>query len=394
MAMSSTDGYLPVGASDAALVGRAWVDVGVQGPGAGPALITTDGSHVFLVTTDSPFCSDLMDCADRIARVKRSRAGAPICTVEELFRNSLERSGTPPFLLSPIDLQAVKAAGVTFASSLIERLVEERTAGQPQDADRIRSQMVELIGGDLSNLRPGSPQAEKLSAYLKEAGAWSQYLEVGLGPFAEIFTKGQPLSTVGFGMEAGLHPQSEWNNPEPEVVLIVTPGQEIVGVTLGNDVNLRDFEGLSALLLGRAKDNNASCALGPFIRLIDENYTLDDIRGLTLKLVVRGDDGFTLEGVSRMSEISRDIEDLVKHCAGTTHQYPDGFALMTGTLFAPTADRSQPGMGFTHVAGDMVEISSQRIGALVNRMNWCDKVPPWTLGIRDLITNFRRRGLI
>src|SRR5690606_27366505 len=106
------------------------------------------------------------------------------------------------------------------------------------------------------------------------AGVWSQYLEVAIGKDAEIFTKTQPMASVGFGAQIGIHPESHWNNPEPEVVLAVARTGKIRGATLGNDVNLRDYEGRSALLLGEAKDQNASCAIGPFIRLFDETFSL------------------------------------------------------------------------------------------------------------------------
>jgi fumarylacetoacetate (FAA) hydrolase family protein len=295
-------------------------------------------------------------------------------------------------LLAPCDLQAIKAAGVTFATSLVERVIEERAKGDPAAAAKVREELKGVFG-DLGAIRPGSPEAAEAKALLQREGLWSQYLEVGIGPDAEVFTKAQPMSAVGYGAEIGLHPKSVWNNPEPEIVLAASSRGEIVGASLGNDVNLRDFEGRSALLLSKAKDNNASCAIGPFVRLFDETFGLDDVRAAEVELIVEGADNFRLEGASSMSQISRDPLDLVAQTLNENHQYPDGLMLFLGTLFAPTQDRDAPGEGFTHKVGDRVLIRSARLGGLANRVTTADLAPPWTFGVRALMRSLAARGL-
>jgi fumarylacetoacetate (FAA) hydrolase family protein len=308
-------------------------------------------------------------------------------------RDRAEHAG--PFLIAPCDVQAIKACGVTFAVSLIERVIEEQAGGDPQKAREARAAISSVIGSDLSKIRPGSPAAVKLKAELEQRGAWSQYLEVGIGPDAEVFSKAQPMSAVGFGADVGLLPASVWNNPEPEIVLAVNASGQVVGATLGNDVNLRDIEGRSALLLGKCKDNNASCAIGPFVRLFDERFTLDSVREATVSLRVQGgDDGFELEGTSRMREISRDPLDLVAQTQGAHHQYPDGFMLFLGTMFSPIKDRDAPGAGFTHHLGDIVTISTPELGALVNTVGHCTEIAPWTFGVRKLYANLAARGVL
>jgi fumarylacetoacetate (FAA) hydrolase family protein len=297
-------------------------------------------------------------------------------------------------ILAPVDLQPVKASGVTFVESLLERVIEEQARGDPSKAQAIRARIDALFGGDLSRVRPGSPQAMKLKEALVAQGAWSQYLEVGIGPDAEIFTKTAPMASVGTGADIGILRQSTWNNPEPEIVLVANGRGEAVAATLGNDVNLRDLEGRSALLLGRAKDNNASCAVGPFLRLFDENYGIEDVRKADLALTVEGEDGFRLEGISSMSKISRDPLDILAHATGAHHQYPDGVALFLGTMFAPVQDRDAPGQGFTHKPGDAVTISTPSLGTLVNRVRYCDDIAPWTFGAGALMTNLAQRGLL
>jgi fumarylacetoacetate (FAA) hydrolase family protein len=314
-------------------------------------------------------------------------AGKRLCSVEDLCAMPVER------FLAPVDVQAVKAAGVTFAISAIERVIEERARGDYRAAADIRDKLEQRIGGAIRSVVPGTDAAARLKEALIEDGLWSQYLEVAIGPDAEIFSKTAPLASVGWGAEIGVRSDSSWNNPEPEVVLACNSHGEIRGATLGNDVNLRDFEGRSALLLSKAKDNNASCAIGPFIRLFDDHFTLDDVRLAVVELEITGADGFKLNGQSRMSEISRDPTELVRQ-AMSEHHYPDGFALFLGTLFAPTQDRDEPGRGFTHKIGDEVLISTPRIGVLLNRVTTSRDARPWTFGVRALMQNLASRGLL
>lgn len=362
-------------------VGRVWLkEVG------GPAVVhLRDGVLHDVTGRDAPTMRDLLEMDDPVAWL-RAQAGTPLMTLEEAI--------TQGALLAPNDLQAVKACGVTFARSMIERVIEEKAAGNPALADKIRARVVALIGDSLRNLKAGSEEAASVKAALIEEGVWSQYLEVGIGPDAEVFTKAQPMSSVGYGAEVGLHPVSKWNNPEPEIVLAVNSRGEVKGATLGNDVNLRDVEGRSALLLGKAKDNNGSCSIGPFIRLFDETYSIDDVRAAELDLRVEGEDGFVLSGKSSMKEISRDPLDLVNQTIGRHHQYPDGFMLFMGTLFAPVEDRDAPGQGFTHKLGDVVTISNAELGSLTNTVKLSTECPPWTFGTRALMGNLARRGLI
>ena len=382
---------LPEDLDSAILVGRAWL----PGEPGGPSVVTLRKGRIFDLTRIVPTMADLIN-ADDPATVAQDPRAIEVGSIEDLLAAShADRAGPAvAHLLAPTDLSAHKAAGVTFVKSMLERVVEEATRGDPEAAAAARQRIEGHIGQDLAAIVPGSPEAEKLKAHLVEAGVWSQYLEVGIGEDAEIFTKAQPMSAVGTGAEIGIHPRSAWNNPEPEVVLVIAASGRIVGATLGNDVNLRDFEGRSALLLGKAKDNNASCALGPFIRLVDDRFTLDSIRDLEIALEVTGTDGFTMRGSSSMREISRDIEDLAGQLVSGTHQYPDGAVLFCGTMFAPVEDRGEKGRGFTHEIGDIVEIAAPALGALVNRINHADKAPPWRFGARHLIANLKARGLL
>jgi len=386
-----TDECLPADWREATLVGRAWLPGKPAGPS--PIALRPDGDVVDLAAIE-PTVSQLLARSDRVA-LARGAPGPIIGTVEALLANSGDdRSPSGPWLLSPNDLQPIKASGVTFVQSLLERVIEEQARGDTAKADGIRAQVMHIIGDDLAAVKPGSREADEIKRVLLAQGAWSQYLEVGIGPDAEIFTKSQVMSAVGLGAEVGLHPKSSWNNPEPEVVLAVSPAGETVGATLGNDVNLRDFEGRSALLLGKSKDNNASCAIGPFIRLFDEHFGIDDVRQAELALEIAGTDGFVLEGLSPMNKISRDPLDIVTHAWGPNHQYPDGFMLFLGTMFAPVKDRGAPGMGFTHKIGDLVSISTPKLGRLVNRVTTSDLAPPWTFGIGALMRNLAARGLL
>jgi fumarylacetoacetate (FAA) hydrolase family protein len=386
----SSDATLPTDAAAMTLVGRIWrPDV------EGPSVVMLRNGNVIDVTAGFATMSDLCALADPALAVRQAQ-GERVCSISELTANTVPdgRDAKKPWLLSPLDLQAVKAAGVTFAVSMLERVIEERARGNPDAAAAIRGEISSLVGDDLSKLKPGSPEAMQLKEVLIVQGAWSQYLEVGIGPDAEIFTKAPVMASVGTGADAGLHPSSTWNNPEPEVVLIVASTGQIVGATLGNDVNLRDVEGRSALLLGKAKDNNASAAVGPFIRLFDAQFGLGDVRQMVVSLKVEGEDGFVLEGSSSLARISRDPADLVAQMIGPHHQYPDGAALYLGTMFAPVKDRDAPGRGFTHKDGDIVTVSAPQLGALVNRMRATDQCPPWTFGVGDLMRNLVRRGLL
>ncbi|HEX9557105.1 MAG TPA: fumarylacetoacetate hydrolase family protein [Reyranella sp.] len=376
---ASTSDILPDDGTAGTLVGRVWR----RGKPSGPSVVAVRADGLFDITATTPTVADLCNAPDPAALV-RGTTGDRLGTLKDHLGD----------LLAPIDLQAIKAAGVTFAVSLLERLIEEHAKGDPGRAEQVRKELNQIIGADVTAIKPGSPEAEALKRTLLARGAWSPYLEVGIGPYAEIFTKAPPMAAVGYGAEIGIRADSDWNNPEPEVTLIVNARAEIVGATLGNDVNLRDIEGRSALLLGQAKDNNASCAIGPFIRLFDATFTLDDVRKAKVALEVSGPDQFRLHGASDLSKISRDPTELVAHAMGSTHQYPDGMALMTGTLFAPTEPRRPGGTGFTHMVGDQVSIRSPKLGTLTNRVNHCDKIPPWTFGVAALMRNLAARGLL
>jgi fumarylacetoacetate (FAA) hydrolase family protein len=370
--MQFTTAMLPVDHSAGTLAGRLLLD-------DGPTPIVIRGGVVEDVSRSAPTIADLMEL-DAPAEVEGER----LFSVEDMSAAKL---------LAPVDLQAVKAAGVTFAISAIERVIEERARGDFRRAAEIRDKLEERIGGAIRSVVPGSDGAVRLKEALLEDGLWSQYLEVAIGPDAEIFTKTAPLASVGWGAEIGIRSDSSWNNPEPEVVLAVNSRGEIRGATLGNDVNLRDFEGRSALLLSKAKDNNASCSIGPFVRLFDESFTLDDVRSAVVELEIIGNDGFRLNGQSRMSEISRDPEELVRQ-AMSEHHYPDGFVLFLGTLFAPTDDRDEPGRGFTHKVGDEVRISTPKLGTLSNIVSTSKDAPAWEFGARALMRNLAARGLL
>lgn len=373
----------------ALLVGRALL-------ADGPSVVVVRDGDVFDITARFATVSELLNQPDPPAALAGALPATPAAALQLLLERSpcLGGDGGAPALMAPCDLQAVKACGVTFAASLLERLIEERAGGDPTRARQLRGELLRDIGADLRAVRPGSEAAEQLRTALQQRGLWSQYLEVAIGPDAEVFTKAQPLAAVGHGMEIGIHPGSLWNNPEPEVVLAINGAGRIVGATLGNDVNLRDVEGRSALLLGQAKDNNGACAVGPFIRLFHGQFTLDTLRQCTVSLHVRGPDGFTLEAQSHMGQISRDPADLARQAINAHHAFPDGLMLFLGTLFAPTADRDAPGQGFTHRVGDIVAIGTPPLGRLVNRVNHTDRVPAASAGIAALMRNLARRGCL
>ena len=367
-------------------IGRVWR------PGVGPSVVTLrDGNVVDITSRRAPTVRDVLELDDPVTHVRGSEAEVTgsidaVCGASER-RDSLS-------WLAPCDLQAVKACGVTFARSMVERVIEEQAAGDPARAEAVRSRVRKIVGNTLNEVVAGSEKAAQVKQELIAEGLWSQYLEVGIGPDAEVFSKAQTLSSVGTCADIGLHPVSTWNNPEPEIVLAVNSKGACHGATLGNDVNLRDVEGRSALLLPMAKDNNASCAIGPMIRLFDETYSMDDVRSAELNLRVEGEDGFVLEGRSLMSEISRDPLDLIAQVIGRHHQYPDGFVLFLGTLFAPIEDRDEPGQGFTHKLGDRVTISSKGLGVLRNTVRLSTECPPWDFGLADLMRNLAARGLV
>jgi fumarylacetoacetate (FAA) hydrolase family protein len=381
---------LPADGFAGALAGRVW-----RPDQGGPSVVAIRADGAFDVSRAFPTMRDLCEAQDPAAAL-RAAEGEPLDALDAILANTPpdDRDPTKPWLLAPIDLQAIKAAGVTFAVSMLERVIEERARGNPAAATTIRAEISRVVGDDLARLKPGSAQAMRLKQVLIEQGAWSQYLEVGIGPDAEIFSKAQPMSAVGTGFDAGLHPMSSWNNPEPEVVVVAASSGRIAGATLGNDVNLRDVEGRSALLLGKSKDNNASCAVGPFLRFFDASFTLDDVRRMNVTLTVEGGDGFRLEGFSSIAKISRDPADLVGQMMGEHHQYPDGAVLFLGTMFAPIEDRDAPGQGFIHKIGDLVTIAASELGRLVNRMRLTHECEPWTFGASHLMRNLARRGLL
>jgi fumarylacetoacetate (FAA) hydrolase family protein len=369
---------LPDDAAKALLVGRLW-----DPATGGPRVVAVQETDVFDLTGLAGTVSELLELPELAAAV-RAAMTEPRWSTADVVGASLAQELHRPHFLAPVDLQVVKACGVTFVDSMIERVIEERCGGDASRALEMRELVGRALGGSIASIRPGSAEAAEAKKVLMAEGLWSQYLEVGIGPDPEVFTKAPVLSSVGLGAGIGIPSFSSWNNPEPELVLIVTSTGAVVGATLGNDVNLRDVEGRSALLLGKAKDNNASSALGPLIRLFDDTFTLETLRTEEILLRVEGEDGYALEGRNSVERISRPFEELVAATFGKHHQYPDGFALFTGTLFAPTQDREEPGQGFTHRMGDTVTIRSNHLGALVNRVGAAEELPQWSYGLREL----------
>jgi len=377
--------------ASALLIGRAWLPAE-----DGPSVVAVRGDEAVDLTGSYPTVSHLLNVA-RPDELRTAIKDAPVVgRLDPIVSNSMEghRDRSRPWLLAPCDLQAVKASGVTFVASLLERVIEERARGNPGLADGARREIQAIVGPDLRGIRPGSPEAARIKDVLIARDMWSQYLEVGIGPDAELFTKCPPMAAVGLGARVGIHPASVWSNPEPELVLVVNSAGAIVGVTLGNDVNLRDVEGRSALLLGRAKDNNASCAVGPFVRVLDPGYPLEAARRLSFETTVHGLDGFRVTHTTHVSEISRDLADLASQAHSRYHQYPDGLLLFVGTMFAPVDDRGAPGSGFTHKMGDVVSIAAPELGRLVNEVVTCDQAEPWSFGTGALMANLARRGLL
>ena len=386
--MTDAAHILPDDAADAALMGRIW-----RPDLASPSVVAIRPDGVFDITDSYPTASQLAAAPDPAAALRAAK-GERVGALQDLLTNTPPetRDAKKPWLLAPIDLQVIKAAGVTFVVSMLERVIEERARGNPDSAEAIRAEVTRVVGTDLTRLVPGSAEAQRVKEVLIAQNAWSQYLEVGIGPDAEVFTKAPVLSSVGTCVDAGLHPKSVWNNPEPEAVLVVTRDGRIVGATLGNDVNLRDFEGRSALLLSKAKDNNASCAIGPFVRFFDAKFSLDDVRAMEIALEVKGPEGFVMHGMSSLTKISRDPADLAGQTLNENHQYPDGFVLFLGTMFAPIQDRASKGQGFTHREGDLVTIATPKLGRLVNRMKPSGACEPWEFGITALIAALLRRA--
>lgn len=380
----TADQILPADADNALLVGRVW-----DPESGGPRVVSVSGQDVFDHTAQVSTVSELLDMDDPAGFITSTRE-SPSWDLASLVDASLAQDHGRPHLLAPVDLQVIKACGVTFVDSMIERVIEERCAGDIKQAAAVRESVLAVLGADIASVRPGSEEARQVKEVFTAKGMWSQYLEVGLGPDPEVFTKAPVLSSVGFGARIGLPTFSSWNNPEPELVLIVDSRGRVRGATVGNDVNLRDVEGRSALLLGMAKDNNASCAIGPFVRLFDDGFDLESLRREDITLTVEGTDGYVLEGQNNLSRISRSFEELVGAAFGRHHQYPDGFALFTGTLFAPTQDRDEPGLGFTHKAGDQVTIRSAQLGSLINTTGTTEDLPAWSFGIRDLMEYLSR----
>jgi fumarylacetoacetate (FAA) hydrolase family protein len=382
---------LPTDADRAILIGRVWLAK------LGPVLCLVTPQSVYDLSSLAATCADLLALPAPAQAVAAARAQLPrLADTAAVLANSVEPTRNPalPYFLAPCDLQPIKAAGVTFVASMLERVIEEQARGDATRAQAVRASIAQVVGDNLRAVVPGSAQAMQVKEVLIQQGLWSQYLEVGIGKDAEVFTKSQPMSAVGYGAEIGIHPESHWNNPEPEIVLAVSPSGVVHGVTLGNDVNLRDFEGRSALLLGKAKDNNASCAIGPFIRLFDAHFSLDDVRQCELGLTVTDDADFLMQGSSAISQISRDPLDLVAQTINANHQYPDGFMLFLGTMFAPTQDRFAKDQGFTHAVGDTVSVHTPCLGTLTNRVNTCDRIAPWTFGVRHLISSLAQRNVL
>jgi len=160
----------------------------------------------------------------------------------------------------------------------------------------------------------------------------------------ELFFKANGWRVVGHGAPIRVRADSQWDVPEPELVLVVAADGGIVGYATGNDVSSRSIEGENPLYLPQAKVYDGSCAIGPGIRLCD----VDTMRDLPIALEIHRNGSAAFSGSTRTSQIKRGLEELAGWLLRELRQ-PGGVFLFTGTGIVPGED-------FTLRSGDVVRI--------------------------------------
>jgi len=369
------------------LVGRALF----PGVFPGPCVVAIREDGVHNISGTVPTMAQLLNAPNPLATLQRAlRNCVYLGPLESLLENSTPSTHDPlkPYLLTPIDLQAVKAVGLTFVNGLLQRFADDNGGAATV------AKMEKAAGVALGKILPGSEEAARLRTALMEDGLWNDTLEVGFGPDVELFTKAQPLSAVGTGAEIAVLPTSKQTFAEPEVVLMLNADGKICGATLGCDMTARDVEARSLLLLGRAKDQNATCAVGPFIRLFDQTFSLPNVQGMNLTYAFEGADDAVFTDTGSMDQIGRGLITLARQVVNEHHGYPDGVALFTGCMFKAPSSRGASDTPFTHQVGDVVIIKASPLGTLINRVNTTDKVRPWSFGMSDLMANLANRQLL
>jgi len=264
----------------------------------------------------------------------------------------------PYHLVKEINGKYFEIEGVnTLSDALSLHMGAFRKLYEVPSAKEVKGKLVAPVAADSEIWGAGVTYQRSRDARKEESGIPDVYQLVYEADRPELFFKATARRTVGTDGEVGIREDAKTSVPEPEVAIVINKFSELIGMSICNDMTSRNIEGENPLYLSQAKIYYGSNALGPMIRPI---WEIVDHDKLDIYAKIERAGSIIWQAETSLKSLNRSFDDLIEYLFKCQH-FPVGAILSTGTGIVPPLDVSL-------VAGDLVTITVDQIGTLVNKV--------------------------